>query len=107
MQVACLEGEGANKGEDTGSEDPDGIKGITEEFIVHLARAVKDAQKEEKHSYHCSRPVHFIRDCPLVKTSRMDVHLNQKEGTAAKKGAHTPQGKAAMLKLPPDRMPKA
>ena len=30
------------------SEDPDGIKGITDEFIVCLARAVKDAQWEEE-----------------------------------------------------------
>ena len=41
-------------------KDPDGIKGVTEEFIVCLARAVKDAQQEEKHCYHCSSPDHFI-----------------------------------------------
>ena len=58
------------------SEDPDGIKGITKEFIVCLARAVKDAQQREKCCYHCSSPDHFICDCPLVKASRMDQHLN-------------------------------
>ena len=42
--VAHLEEESADKEEGTESKDPDGIKGITEEFIVSLARAVKDAQ---------------------------------------------------------------
>ena len=42
--VAHLEEESANKEECIGSEDPDGIQGIIEEFIVCLARAVKDAQ---------------------------------------------------------------
>ena len=35
--VAHLEEESANKEECVDSEDPDGIKGITKEFIVHLA----------------------------------------------------------------------
>ena len=35
--------------EGVNDEDPDGIKGVTEEFIVHLARAVKDTQQMEKH----------------------------------------------------------
>ena len=33
---------------------------VTEEFIVCLTRAVKDAQQEEKHCYHCSSLKHFI-----------------------------------------------
>ena len=69
-----LEEESANKEEGTESEDPNGIKGVTEEFIVHLARVVEDAQQEEKCCYHCNSPEHFIHDCPLVKASRMDPH---------------------------------
>ena len=89
--VAHLEEESAlNKEEGAESKDPNGIKGITEEFIVHLARAVKDAQQEEKCCYHCSSPEHFIHDCPLVKASRTDPHLNSKEGMAPKKGVHGP-----------------
>ena len=57
-QVAHLKEESANKGECTDREDQDGIEGITEEFIVHLARAVKDAQ-QEKHCYNCSSPDHL------------------------------------------------
>ena len=38
-----LEEESTNKGEGAESEDPDGIKDITEEFMVCIARAVKDA----------------------------------------------------------------
>ena len=104
--VAYLEEESTNKEEDTESKDTNGIEGITEEFIVHLVRAVKDAQQEETCCYHCSSPEHLTRDCPLVKASRMDLHLNQKEGTAPQKGAWAPQGKVTMLKAPQDRMPK-
>ena len=49
------------------SEDPDSIDGVTEEFTVHLVRAMKDAQVEEKYCYHCSSPELFIHDCLLVR----------------------------------------
>ena len=107
VQVAHLEEEGANKDESIESKDPNGIKGVTEEFIVHLARTEKDAQQEEKHCYHCSSPEHFIHDCLLVKTSRKYLHLNQKEGMAPKKGTQAPRGKVTMPKAPQDRIPKA
>ena len=100
VQVAHLEEESADKEEGTESEDPNGINGITKEFIVHLARAVKDPWQEEKYCYHYSSLKYFICKCPLVKASRMDPHLNQKEGMALKKGAQTPQGKVTMLKVP-------
>ena len=80
MWVVHLEEESANKEGGAESEDPDGIKGVTEDFIVHPARAVKKAHQEEKHCYHCSSPEHFIHKCPLVKASRTATHLNQKEG---------------------------
>ena len=85
--VAHLEEESGNKKECIGSEDPDGIEGVTKEFIVCLARAMKGAQQEEKCCYHCSSPDHVIQDCLLVTASRTDSHLNQKEGTVLKKGA--------------------
>ena len=50
--LAQLEEEGTNNGKDPESDDPDGIKGVTEEFMVWLARAVKDAQMDEKCCYH-------------------------------------------------------
>ena len=77
-QVVHLEKESVDKEKCINSEDPDGIEGITEEFIVHLARAVKDAQQEEKHCYHCSGLDHFIQDCLLVVAFRTDLHLNWK-----------------------------
>ena len=40
--------EDADNGEDPESDDPDGIKGVMEEFMVWLARVVKDAQTDEK-----------------------------------------------------------
>ena len=51
-----LEEEDANDGEDLESDDPNGIDGVTEEFMIRLARVVKDAQADEKHCYHCSSP---------------------------------------------------
>ena len=82
--LAQLEEEGANNdGEDPESNDPDGIEGVTEEFMVRLARAVKDAQMDEKCCYHCSSPEHFIHNCPLMKATRDKKQLNGKEGTVA------------------------
>ena len=48
VTVAHWEEEGSNDEVDTESKDPDGIEGVTEEFIVCLVRAVKETQKDEK-----------------------------------------------------------
>ena len=101
MQVAHLEEKVLTRREALESEDPDGIEGMTEEFIVHLSREVKDTQQEQKCCYHCSSLEHFINKCPLVKTSRTATQLNQKEGMASEKGAQTPQVKVAKPKAPP------
>ena len=85
-----MDEEGIDKGEDQESDDPNGIKGVMEEFMVQLARAVKDAQKDEKCCYHCNSPDHFIRNCPLMKTVRHKKQLNGKVGTVMMKGAQTP-----------------
>ena len=42
--MAQLEEEDAGDGEDLESADPGGIKGVMEEFMIQLARVVKDAQ---------------------------------------------------------------
>ena len=68
--------EGSDEEAGAESEDPDGLDDMTEEFIVCLARVVKEAQQEEKHCYHCSSKEHFIHKCPLVKASRSAAHLN-------------------------------
>ena len=54
VHLAHLEEESAKRDGEVESKDPDSIDGVTEEFMVHLARAVKDAQVEKKHCYHCS-----------------------------------------------------
>ena len=82
------------------SKDPDSIDRVTEEFTVHLARAMKDTQMEEKHCYHCSSLEHFICNCPLVKALGVNMHLNCKEGMVPKKGAWAPQTKVTMPKTP-------
>ena len=53
VHLAHLE-EVARSNKDEESNDPCGIEGVTKEFMVHLARSVKDAQMEEKCCYHCS-----------------------------------------------------
>ena len=95
-----LEEEDANDGEDLESNDPNGIEGVTEEFMVWLARAVKDAQIDERHCYHCSSPEHFIRNYPLMKTARDKKQLNGKEGTVMAKGAWTPPNASNTIKSP-------
>ena len=45
--LAQLEEEGANDGKDPESDNPDGIEGVTKEFMVQLVRAVKDAQMDK------------------------------------------------------------
>ena len=88
--MAQLEEEDADDSEDLESEDPGGIRGVMEEFMVQLARTVKDAEADEKHCYHCSSPEHFIHNCLLMKTARDKKQLNRKEGMAMMKGAWAP-----------------
>ena len=92
MGTLCLvhlEEESAKRDEEVEIEDPDSIDGVMEQFMVHLARALKDAQVEEKHSYHCSSPKHFIHNCPASESLQREenMQLNCKEGTASRKGA--------------------
>ena len=100
IYLAQLEEEDTNEGEDQGSDDPDGIEGVTKEFMVWLARAVKDAQMDGKHCYHCNSPEHFICNCPLMKTARDKKQLNGKEGMVMVKGAQTPPKVTNAIKSP-------
>ena len=84
-----------------------GFEGMTGEFMVCLVQAVKEAQQDEKHCYHCSIPEHFTCKCPLVKASRSAAHLNQKEGMVPVKGAQTSQVKVTKPGVPLEGMPKA
>ena len=68
--------------------------------MVRLARAVKDAQTDEKHCYHCSSPEHFIYNCLLMKATRDKKQLNGKEGMTMVKGARTPPKSANAAKRP-------
>ena len=104
--LAHLEEEEADDGKDPESDDPGGIEGVREEFMVSLARVVKDAQADEKHCYHCSSPKHFIHNCPLMKTSRDKKQLNGKEGTALMKGAQTPLTTTSTTKRPQMEAPE-
>ena len=102
-----LEEEDAGNDEDPESDNPGRIEGVAEEFMVHLARAVKDAQTDEKYCYHCSSPEHFIHNCPLVKTAREKKQLNGKEGMASMKGAQTPLTTTNAMKSPQTEVLKA
>ena len=107
IHLAQLDKEGIDEGEDQESDDPDGIEGVMEEFMVQLARVVKDAQKDEKCCYHCNSPDHFIRNCPLMKTIRDKKQLNRKEGMAMMKGAQTPPRMTSTRKSPQQKAQEA
>ena len=98
--LAQLDEEDADSGKDPESNDLDGIEGVTKDFMVQLARAVKDAQTNEKCCYHCSSSEHLIRKCPLMKTARDKKQLNGKEGMAMMKGAQTPPKATSTVKSP-------
>ena len=102
-----LEEKSADEEECISGEDLNGIKGMTEEFIVHLARAVKDAQQMEKYCHHCDSPDHFICNCPQLMEMKADSSLSQKDGAVPRKGGQAPQGKMDMSKVPKDGMLKA
>ena len=106
IHLAHLEEEDADDGKDPESDDPSGIEGVLEEFMVWLARVVKDTQADEKWYYHCSSPEHFICNCPLLKTSRDKIQLNGKEGMASMKGAQTPPTTMSTMKSPQMEAPK-
>ena len=99
IQLVQLEEEADDEG-DLESDDPDGIEGVTKEFMVWLARVVKDAQMDRKCCYHCSSPEHFICNCPLMKTTRDKKQLNGKEGMVMMKGAWTPLTMTSTIKSP-------
>ena len=105
--LAHLEEEDTSNDEDQESDDPNRIEGVTKEFMVHLARAVKDAQADEKHCYHCSSLEHFICNCPLVKTSREKKQLNGKKGMALRKRAQTNPAMTSAVKSPQMEAPEA
>ena len=106
VHLAYLEEEDAGEDEDPESDDPGGIKGVTEEFMVCLARAVKYAQADEKYCYHCTSLEHFICNCLLVKTPRDKKQLNGKEGMVTMKGAQTPLTTTGATKSPQTQAPK-
>ena len=60
IKAVHLEEKGSDEVVGAEGDDPDGIDGVMEEFIVCLARAVKEAQQDEKYYYHCSNTEHFI-----------------------------------------------
>ena len=106
VHLVHLEEESTRKDEEVESKDADGIDGVTEEYMVCLARAMKNSQVKENHCYHCSSPEHFICNCPLVRALRQNMQLNCKEGMALK-GARAPQMKTMTPKNTQKEVPKA
>ena len=98
--LAQLEKENADDSEDQESDDPDGIKGVMEEFMVWLARAVKDTQMDEKHCCHYSSPEHFIHNCPLMKTTRDKKTVRWEGGDGNDEGSPGPPTATGAIKSP-------
>ena len=74
------------------------INGVTEEFIVCLARAVKEAQKDEKHCHHCSSTEHFICECLLVKSIQVSYQFKLKGGDGTGEGRLDPSSQGGQAK---------
>ena len=104
VHLAHLEEESTKRDEEVESKDPDGLDGVTEDFLVCLMRAVTGNQVEEKCCYHCSSLEHFVCNCPLLRDSRENMQLNCREGMASKKGAQAPQMKMATSKNPQEEV---
>ena len=73
VHLAHLEEESPKGEEEDKPQDPDGIDRVMEEFMVHLAWAMKDAQVEEKCCYHC-RPLRWKWQCPRTPRRRFPRH---------------------------------
>ena len=101
VRLAQLEEESTEDGEDPESNDPDGIDGVNEEFMVWPARAVKDTQMDEKCCYHCRSPEHFIRNCPLMKTARDKKTVKRKGGDSNSEGSPDPSEISQCHQEPP------
>ena len=98
IRLAHSEEESTKRKEEVESKDPDSINRVTEEFMVYLARAMKDAQVEEKCSY-CSSLEHFIHNCPLMRASGENTQLNFKDGV--EEGSPDPSGEDDDAQEPP------
>ena len=102
MHLAHLEEGDTSDDDNPESGDSSRIEEVTEEFMVHLARAVKDAQADEKYCYHCSSPEHFICNCLLVKTSRDKKTVKWEGEDGIDKGSPDPSNNDKHHKDPPD-----
>ena len=101
MHLVHLEEEGTRRDEDEGSDDSNGIDGVTEGFMVHLARAVKDTQTEEKYCYYCSSPEHLsITVCSWRLWEKTTV--KQQGGDDIKEGSPDPSDNSYHTKEHPD-----
>ena len=107
MCLVHLEEEDTGRDKDKGSNEPNGIEGVTEEFMVHLVRAVKTPKWREKCCYHCSSLEHFICKCLLMKTLMENTQLNGKEGMVLKKGAKTLQQQPSHQRTSRQRFPRS
>ena len=106
VHLAHLEEESAKKDKEVESEDPDVLNGVTEEFMVHLARAIKDGQVEEEHCYHCSSLEHFIHDCPLVKACGSKYTFELQRGDGTREGSLGPSDESDYAQNPPGGGPQ-
>ena len=57
---------------------------------------------EEKCCYHCSRPEHFIHNCPLIKTLRENDSVKWLGWDSIKEGNTDPSNNSQHFKEPPD-----
>ena len=106
MCLVHLEEESARRDKDEGSEDPNSIDGVTEEFMVHLARAVRDNQTEEKCCYHCSSPEPFHPQLTTHEDLEEKYAVKLQGGDGIEEGSLDPSDKNHNTQEPPGEVPK-
>ena len=102
MHLANLEQEGARKDKDEGSNDPNRINGVIEEFMVHLARAIKDAKQRRSAAITVVAQNIFTCNCPLMKTLKKTA-VKWQGGDGIKEGSLDPSNNSYHTKEPPER----
>ena len=90
VRLAQLEEEGIDKDEDQESDDPNGIEGITEEFMVQLARVVKGCSDGWKALLPLQQPRAFYLQLSVNEDCQRQETVKWKGGDSNDEGSLDP-----------------
>ena len=90
MCLTHVEEEDAGNDEDPENDNPGGIEGVTEEFMVHFTRAVKE------------QPGTFYLQLPTCKDFQRKETVKQEGGDGIDEGSPDPSDNDKCCEEPPD-----